>query len=65
MLVMLLERPGDVVTRDELRSKLWPGEFVDFDHGLNAAVNRLREALGDSASSRDSSMRCHGAATDL
>jgi len=50
VLEMLLARPGDLITRDELRARLWPGEtFVDFDHGLNAAVNRLREALGDSA----------------
>lgn len=47
---MLLERRGELVTRDEIRQRLWPGDtFVDFDHGLNNAVNRLREALGDSA----------------
>jgi TolB-like protein/DNA-binding winged helix-turn-helix (wHTH) protein len=52
VLVTLLERPGDVVTRDELREKLWPGDtFVDFDHGINIAINKLREALGDSADS--------------
>jgi TolB-like protein/DNA-binding winged helix-turn-helix (wHTH) protein len=50
VLVLLLERPGDLVTREELREKLWPADtFVDFDHGLNTSVNRLREALGDSA----------------
>ena len=50
VLSLLLERPGDLVTRDELRRRLWPEDtFVDFDHGLNAAVNKLREALGDSA----------------
>jgi cholera toxin transcriptional activator len=50
VLAMLLEQPGEMVTRDELRSKLWPGDtFVDFDHGLNTAVNKLREALGDVA----------------
>jgi cholera toxin transcriptional activator len=50
VLALLLERAGDVVTRDELRQKLWPADtFVDFDHGLNTAVNKLREALGDSA----------------
>ncbi len=49
ILVMLLERPGQVVTREELHQKLWPeGTFVDFEHGLNAAVNRLRDALEDS-----------------
>ena len=52
ILALLLERAGDVVTREELRQKLWPADtFVDFDHGLNTAVNKLREVLGDSASS--------------
>ena len=50
LLQCLLERPGEVVTRDELRRRLWPNDtFVDFDHGVNAAVKRLREALADSA----------------
>jgi len=50
ILAVLLERPGRVVTREELRRRLWPSDtFVDFEHGLNAAVNRLREAFGDSA----------------
>ena len=50
VLATLLERPGEVVTREELRSKLWPADtFVDFDHGLNAAIKRLRDALGESA----------------
>jgi cholera toxin transcriptional activator len=52
VLGLLLERAGDVVTREELRQKLWPADtFVDFDHSLNTAVNKLRETLGDSASS--------------
>jgi TolB-like protein/DNA-binding winged helix-turn-helix (wHTH) protein len=52
ILAMLLERPGELITREEIRERLWPGDtFVDFDHGLNNAVNRLREALGDSAGS--------------
>jgi DNA-binding winged helix-turn-helix (wHTH) protein len=52
VLAYLLERPGEIVSRDELRQKLWPADtFVDFDHSLNTAVNKLREALGDSASS--------------
>ncbi len=52
VLVMLLEHPGEVVTREELQKKLWPADtFVDFDHGLNKAVNKIREALGDSAES--------------
>jgi DNA-binding response OmpR family regulator len=50
VLATLLDRPGEVVTRDELRSRLWPEDtFVDFDHGLNAAIKRLRDALGESA----------------
>ena len=50
VLAVLLARPGELVTREELRAKLWPADtFVDFDHGLNAAVKRLRDALGDSA----------------
>jgi cholera toxin transcriptional activator len=50
VLVLLLERPGEVLTRDELRQKLWPdGTFVDFDHGLNSIINKLREVLGDTA----------------
>ena len=50
VLAMLLERPGEIVPREELKQKLWPTDtFVDFDHGVNTAINRLREALGDSA----------------
>jgi len=50
VLAQLLERPGEVVTRDDLRNRLWPADtFVDFDHSLNAAIKRLRDALGDSA----------------
>ncbi len=50
ILAMLLERPGEVVTREDLRQKLWPADtFVDFDHSLNTAINKIREALGDSA----------------
>ncbi len=52
VLAILLERAGMVVAREELRQKLWKEDtFVDFDHGLNTAVNKLREVLGDSASS--------------
>ncbi len=52
ILTMLLEKPGEIITRDELRSRLWQGDtFVDFDHGLNNAVMRLREVLGDSSDS--------------
>jgi TolB-like protein/DNA-binding winged helix-turn-helix (wHTH) protein/Tfp pilus assembly protein PilF len=50
VLAVLLESPGEIVTRDDLRSRLWSGDtFVDFDHGLNNAVMRLREVLGDSS----------------
>jgi DNA-binding winged helix-turn-helix (wHTH) protein/Tol biopolymer transport system component len=50
VLTQLLEKPGEVVTREELRNRLWPADtFVDFDHSLNAAIRRLRDALGDSA----------------
>jgi TolB-like protein/tetratricopeptide (TPR) repeat protein len=50
ILAMMLERSGEIVTREELRQRLWPaGTFVDFDHSLNAAVKRLRAALGDDA----------------
>ncbi len=51
ILVMLLERPSELVTREEMRQRLWGEDtFVDFDHGLNTAINKLREALGDLAS---------------
>src|SRR5277367_4916163 len=50
ILTLLLERPGELVTRDQLVKQLWPdGTFVDFDQSLNKAMNRLRQALGDSA----------------
>ena len=50
ILIMLLEKSDDVVSRDELRERLWPADtFVDFDHGLNTAINQVRTALGDSA----------------
>src|SRR5271168_2802163 len=52
ILAMLVEHAGEVVTREELQRKLWPADtFVDFDHGLNKAINKIREALGDSAES--------------
>jgi DNA-binding winged helix-turn-helix (wHTH) protein len=52
VLTVLLENAGRVVTRDDLRQKIWPADtFVDFDHSLNTAVNKIREVLGDSASS--------------
>ena len=52
VLLMLLERPGEVLTREEISRALWSdGTFVDYDHGVNSAVNRIREALGDAANS--------------
>ena len=56
VLMMLLERPGGVVTREALQERLWPGStFGDFDQGLNKAINGLRAALADSARDRVSS----------
>ena len=49
VLAILLEQPGTIVTREQLQKRLWPDSFVDFDHNLNSAINRIREALGDSA----------------
>src|SRR6478752_7804764 len=49
LLAKLLEKPGELVTREELRDRLWPKTIVDFDHGLNKAISKVREALGDSA----------------
>src|SRR5260370_24034020 len=52
ILAFLLEHPGEIITREQLRQKLWPADaFVDVDNSVNAAINRLREALGDSAES--------------
>src|SRR5215467_5625936 len=50
VLAALLQRPGQVVSREELRKQIWPEDtFIDFDNSLNTAINKLREALGDSA----------------
>src|SRR6185503_20156203 len=52
VLSLLLEARGEVITRERLKEALWPGDtFVDFDHSLNAAIAKLRQALGDSAES--------------
>src|SRR5438309_10156721 len=52
VLAILLEHRGELVTREEFQKKLWPADtFVDFDHGLNKAINKIRDALGDSAAS--------------
>src|SRR6185437_3354286 len=51
LLVCLLEKPGEIISRDELRQRLWPdGTFVDFDHNISSAINKLRTVLNDSAS---------------
>ena len=64
ILVILLEHPGDLVTREQLQRRLWPSDtFVDFDCGLNAAINRVREALGDSAENPRFVKLCLGGAT--
>ena len=49
LLAILLEKPGELVTRDELRARLWPNTTVDFEHGVNKAISKIREVLGDSA----------------
>jgi DNA-binding winged helix-turn-helix (wHTH) protein len=51
VLAILLEQPGTIVTREELQKRLWPDTFVDVDHNLNTAINKIREVLGDSAES--------------
>ena len=52
LLAMLLERPGEILTREELRQRLWSSDvFVDFDHGLNKSIQKIRDALGDSPAS--------------
>ncbi|MGA7340214.1 MAG: winged helix-turn-helix domain-containing protein [Terracidiphilus sp.] len=52
VLLLFLERPGELLTREEICRELWPeGTFVDYEHGVNSAVNRIREALGDTAGS--------------
>jgi DNA-binding winged helix-turn-helix (wHTH) protein len=48
VLAILLEHPGEIVSREELQERLWPKTFVDVDHSLNTAVNKIREVLGDS-----------------
>jgi len=64
VLTVLLQRPGDVVSREELRSQIWPEDtFVDFDNSLNTAVNKLREALADSAENRVSLKPCRDVVT--
>jgi len=63
ILAALLEKPNEVVTREELRQRIWPREsFGDFDHAIDLAVGKLRTALGDSAGARDLLRPCHGEA---
>ena len=60
-----MERPGDVVTREELQKRLWPDTFVDVERNLNTAINKIREVLGDSADvSRTLLKHCLAAAID-
>ncbi len=64
LLAMLLERPGEIVTREALRERLWPaGTFVDFDHGLNTATKKLRTRSATVLKIRGSSRRSRGEAT--
>jgi len=64
VLALLLERPGDLVTREEFRQKLWPADtFVDFDTGLNSAIKKLRDVLGDPPRNPATSGPCPAAAT--
>ena len=64
LLLHLLEHRGEVVTREQLHRALWPADtFVDFDHGLNTAVSKIRDVLGDSSSSPVLSRRCRGRVT--
>src|SRR5580692_3632454 len=52
VLTMLVEHPGEIVTREELQKRVWPADtYVDFDHGLNKAINKIRDALSDAADS--------------
>jgi len=64
VLTILLEQPGTVVTREELQKRLWPDTFVDVDHNLNTAINKIREALGDSSENPRLSRLCQGEAID-
>jgi len=64
ILAILADRPGEVVTREELRHKLWPADtYVDFEHGLNRAINKLRQALGMLRASLDTSRPFRAGAT--
>ena len=65
VLSILLERPGDLVTRGELQKRLWPDTFVDVDQNLNTAINKIREVLAIRQRVLDSSRRCLAAAIDL
>ena len=64
--MLLIENPGEVVTRDELQRRLWPADtYVNFEHSLNAAVKRLRRGLGIRLRTRGPSKHCRGGATGL
>jgi Transcriptional regulatory protein, C terminal len=65
VLAMLAERPGEVISREQLQAKIWGNTFVDFDLSLNKAVNRVREALNDNAGTPSTLKRSRGGDTDL
>ena len=65
VLSILLQRPGEVVTREALQKRLWPDTFVDVDHNLNTAINRIREVLAIRRKAPFLSRRCLGAAIAL
>jgi hypothetical protein len=64
ILTILLERPGEVVTREELQKRLWPDTFVDVDHNLNKAINKIREVLRVRGRARALSKHCLGGVID-
>jgi len=64
VLAILLEHPGENVAREELQKRLWPDTFVDVDHNLNTAINRIREVLATRQRTRGSWRRCREGATD-
>ncbi len=63
-LCLLVERPGELVTREEIERKLWPDRNVDFNHSLDVVVSRLRTVLGDKARAPDTLRRCRGRVID-
>jgi DNA-binding winged helix-turn-helix (wHTH) protein len=64
LLCLLVERPGELITREEIARRLWPDTTVDFDHSLDVVVSRLRTVLGDKGRALDTSRRCRGRVID-